>query len=311
MAEGAGARARQSALQRMMIRSREMDAAKRLRLQVTGTTSLVRRSVARGRYRASIAFRRRTSTVRALPTFLIIGAQKGGTTSLHKYLAEHPDVGSTWIREVQYFSLNSYRPLEWYRAHFPEQGRYRHIFEKSPYYLFHPCCPRRVRLALPDVKLIVLLRDPVDRAHSHHHHERSLGFESLDFAAALEREQIRLAGEEGRLEADPRYRSFAHQHYSYVARGMYAVQLERWLEFFPREQMLILPSEGLFADPARTLHHVQDWLGLSSHTPAGLTARKQRSYSAMRSQLPEEVRARFRASSAELFRVTGVRFPWA
>lgn len=297
--------------QRVVTRDRGGEPAERSRSRPTNRGELVRRSVARGRYRSWIAYRRRSSTARALPTLLIIGAQKGGTTSLHEYLAEHPDVGSASIKEVQYFSLNSHRPLDWYRAHFPEQGIYRHVFESSPYYLFHPCCPERVRRVLPDVKLVVLLRDPVDRARSHHNHELSHGFERLGFAAALDREQSRLAGEERRLCADPRYRSFAHQHYSYVARGMYASQLERWLEFFPREQMLILPSEGLFADPAQTLHHLQDWLGLSSHTPAGLTARNARAYSPTSLQMPEKFRALLRTSSAELRHVTGVRLPWA
>jgi hypothetical protein len=288
-----------------------MESAERLRRQGTNLGRLVRRSLARGRYESTVAYRLRDSKARALPTFLIIGAQKGGTTSLHEYLAEHPEVGSSSIKEVQYFSLNSHRSIEWYRAHFPERDKYRHVFESSPYYLFHPCCPQRIHLALPDVKLIVLLRDPVDRAYSHHNHECALGFESLDFAAALAREQIRLAGEEGRIKAERRYRSFAHQHYSYLARGMYAEQLERWLQFFPREQMLLLASEDLFADPARTLHHVQDWLGLSSHTPAGLSARNARTYSPMTSQLHEEFRSRFRTSSADLLRLTGLRFPWA
>lgn len=288
-----------------------MEPAERMRRCVTGHVGSVRGSLARGRYESTIVYRQRRSTERALPTFLIIGTQKGGTTSLHGYLAEHPDVGSSLIKEVQYFSLNAQRPLEWYRAHFPERDRYQHIFESSPYYLFHPCCPRRVRLVLPSVKLIVLLRDPVDRAHSHHNHERALGFERLEFAAALEREQSRLAGEEGRLESEPTYRSFAHQHFSYVSRGMYAAQLKRWLHFFPRDQMLILPSEGLFTDPAQTLHQVQAWLGLSSHTPVSLTARNARSYSPMTPELHEEAYSRFSASSAELIRVTGVQFPWA
>jgi hypothetical protein len=231
---------------------------------------------------------------------------------LHEYLAEHPDTGTSAIKEVHYFSLNSYRPLDWYRAHFPRQGLHQHVFESSPYYLFHPCCPQRVRAIVPDVKLVVLLRDPIDRAQSHHNHECVLGFEMLDFAGALNQERRRLAGEEARLLADPRYHSFAHQHYSYVARGMYDEQLGRWLRLFPREQMLILTSEDLFAEPAYTLHRVQAWLGLAEHTPDRLVARGARSYPRITSDAHDELRNRFfPASSARLLDLTGIQFPWA
>lgn len=285
--------------------------ARLVRHQMNEPRSRFRRTLARGRYESSIAYRRMRTTAGALPTFLIIGAQKGGTTSLHEYLADHPDIGGSFTKEVHYFSLHSSRSLDWYRAHFPPPGRYQHVFESSPYYLFHPCCPGRIREALPDVKLIVLLRDPVDRAHSHHNHERALGFESLEFGAALDREHDRLDGEEERLAADPRYCSFAHRHYSYAARGMYAKQLKRWLGVFPRQQMLILASEDLFADPADTLHRVQSWLGLSCHTPTSLAARGARTYAPLKSQLHDELRSRFHASSASLAELTGINFPWA
>jgi hypothetical protein len=284
--------------------------ARSLRRQAVDPSSVLRRSLSDARHRSRIAYRRASQAARALPTFLIIGTQKGGTTSLHEYLDEHPQIGSATLKEVQYFSLNFHRPLDWYQAHFPRDGEYTHVVESSPYYLFHPSCPDRVRATLPDVKLIVLLRDPVARAHSHHNHEVALGFETLDFRAALDREPERLAGEADRLLADNRYRSFAHQHHSYVARGMYAAQLDRWLERFPREQMLILPSEDLFGDPAATVHRVQAWLGLPEHTPASLAAANARSYKPMESEMREELGRRFRADSARLPELTGVQFPW-
>ena len=282
-----------------------------LRRQAVDPGSPVRRSLSEARHRSRIAYRRRAGPARALPTFLIIGTQKGGTTSLHEYLEQHPNIGSGTIKEVQYFSVNFHRPLDWYRAHFPRQGEHTHVVESSPYYLFHPCCPDRTRATLPEVKLIVLLRDPVSRAHSHHNHEVALGFETLDFATALKREPERLAGEEGRLLADPRYRSFAHQHHSYIARGMYARQLERWLERFPREQMLILASEDLFADPAGTVHRVQAWLDLPEHTPTVLRAANARTYESMEPDTREELSRRFRADSVRLHDLNGVRLPWA
>lgn len=267
-----------------------------------------RRPLREARQGSAMAYRRATSHERMLPTFLVIGAQKCGTTSLHEYLAEHPQVGRPSTKEIQYFTHNSYRPLAWYRAHFPRAGQSAHAFESTPYMVFHPACPARVRAVLPDAKLIVLLRDPVDRALSHYNHQVQASFEKLDFETALAREGERLDGEEERLRNDPRYRSFTHQHYSYVGRGMYARQLERWYALFDAEQLLVLRSEDLFADPAGTLHRVHAWLGLCEHTPSMLTARGARSYPPMDPVMRAKLRACFEQDAAALRGLTGVEF---
>ena len=93
--------------------------------------------------------------------------------------------------------------------------------EGSPYYLFHPAVPSRVATTIPNARLIAILRDPISRAYSQYHHELARGFETLPFLDALKSEEERLAGEAERLCADPSYRSFSHQHHSYVARGIY------------------------------------------------------------------------------------------
>jgi hypothetical protein len=246
-----------------------------------------------------------------LPTFLIIGAQKGGTTSLYELLAEHPDVGRATRKEAHYFDQNHRQPITWYQAHFPRQGTARHTGEATPYYLFHPLCAERVHAALPEVKLIVLLRNPVDRAHSHHNHEHALGYEELEFVTAIDQEPDRLAGEERRLVEDPGYHSFAHQHYSYIARGLYAQQLKRWYDRFPPEQILTVASEDFFTDPQAALHRVQTWLGLAPHTPTTLSARNARSYDAMDAELRARLAGYFSDDNARLFRLTNTHLPWA
>src|SRR5262249_27856015 len=151
--------------------------------------------------------------------FVIIGTQRGGTTSLYRYLIDHPDVaGAMLTKEVHYFDTNLRRGPGWYRAFFPTKAaRDRHrrrtgrelvAGEASPYYLFHPLVPDRAHELLPDAKLVVMLRDPVERAFSHHGHEVELGYEQLGFAEALDREPERLAGELERMRADPAYVSF-------------------------------------------------------------------------------------------------------
>jgi hypothetical protein len=220
-----------------------------------------------------------TSGLRVLPDFLILGAMRAGTTTLHHHLVRHPQVaGPVLDKELHYFDLHHDRGITWYRARFPTRGtvarRARRaggpvlVGEATPYYLFHPLVPGRVAAELPAVRLIVLLRDPVERAWSHHRHELDLGHETLPFEEALAREDDRLAGEEERMRVDPSYVSHAHQHHSYLARGHYAEQLERWFSSIPRDRFLILTSEELFADPPGAFDRVLGHLGLPSWSPA-------------------------------------------
>lgn len=207
---------------------------------------------------------RATSGVRPLPDFLIIGAQKAGTTALYSYLRRHRDVtGPSW-KEVSFFDRHYHRGEAWYRGNFPLLRR-QHIGEASPSYLFHPLAPQRVAALLPDVRLIALLRDPVDRALSHYHHEVALGREPLSFEEALEREEERTRGEVDRMLEDPRYFSHAWWDFTYRARGRYAEQLERWLAVLPHEQLLVLSSDELSAQPGPTYARVLEFLGASVH----------------------------------------------
>jgi hypothetical protein len=256
-----------------------------------------------------------TAPLRGLPSALIIGAQKGGTTSLFNYLLEHPGVLPSLRKEVHYFDFNYSRGLRWYRGHFPyahRLGRGSLTLEGSPYYLVHPLVPQRVARLLPDVKLIAVLRNPVDRALSHYQHEVRGGRESLSFGEALDRESERLAGEEVRLANEPNYYSYNHHRYSYVRRGLYLEQLRRWAQHFPRSQMLVLQSERLFRDPAGTTASVHEFLGLQPHRLRVDRPFRQREYdrnlpAARRAQLA----AFFEPHNRELFQWLGEEFDWA
>lgn len=202
-----------------------------------------------------------------LPDFLIIGTQRGGTTSLYSYLSRHPRIAPARVKEVHYFSVNYDKGLEWYEGRFPRtRGLRRRITgEASPYYIFHPRSPGRVKDLLPDVKLIALLRDPVARAFSHYRHEVGLGEEPLSFEEAVAREDQRIAPDVERMAADPSYEGYAHRHHSYIARGRYVEQLRNWTKHFPLEQILVLRSEDLFAEPARIYAETVRFLGLREH----------------------------------------------
>ena len=217
--------------------------------------------VARQQARSARAWRRALvpGGVGALPEFLIIGGMRCGTTSLYQYLAAHPEIEPALGKELNYFSLHYGRSLRWYRGHFPRRAPGRLSFEASPYYLFHPEAPHNVAETLPDVKLVVLLRDPIERAYSHYLHTRRRGFEPLSFAAALDAEAERLHG--GRAgyggSQDPT------RLYSYASRGEYAEQLERWLDLFPRERLHAIRSEDLFSQPEMALDGLVDFLGVA------------------------------------------------
>jgi Sulfotransferase domain len=270
-----------------------------------------RQALGRARRAVGHTLRRAGASRRQLPVFLIIGTQKGGTTSLHEYLAEHPMVSPPTTKEVHYFDHAHHRGSGWYRAHFHPRGRSGEISgESTPYYLFHPLVPELVARDLPDSKLIVILRNPIDRAFSHHNHERALGYEDLPFEEAIAREPERLQGEEERILADPRYRSFSHQHHSYLARSRYAEQMEHWLRHNSRDRFLILSSEDLFGDPQAVVAETHRFLGLDLDTPADLTARNARSYAPIQDDLRSRLRKEFEPQNQRLYELVGRDFGW-
>ncbi|CAN5818082.1 hypothetical protein BH23ACT12_BH23ACT12_18360 [soil metagenome] len=203
-------------------------------------------------------------TPRMRPSFLILGGQRCGTTSLYRYLSDHPQVHPALVKEIQYFTLNYGKGPDWYRSNFPPIREKGISFDASPYYLFHPAAPKRAAALVPDARLIVLLRNPVDRAFSHYQHNVGLGVEDLGFEAALDAEEHRLAGEEERLANDPGYFSPAHRRYSYAARGRYELQLARWLEYYGPAALKVVVSEEFFADPGGTLDGMLEFLGLTN-----------------------------------------------
>jgi hypothetical protein len=201
---------------------------------------------------------------RLRPGFLIVGAQRCGTTSMMKTLAQHPGVAPAVLHKgVHYFDVDYDRGMAWYAGHFPTARRAALAGESSPYYMFHPLAPARIAADLPDVRLIVLLRDPVERAYSAYTHERARGFEPESFVRALAMEPGRLAGEEERLVADPSYDSHHWRHHAYLARGRYTEQLGRLESLFGRERLCVVDSQDFFDDPAAVFRTVESFLGLS------------------------------------------------
>ena len=257
-----------------------------------------------------VALQFRSRDARALPGAMIIGAMKSGTSSLHYYLTQHPQVLAPLRKEVHYFDLNFARGESWYRANFGGEGQGGLNIDSSPYYLFHPQVPQRAHALVPDAKLIVLLRDPVRRAYSHYWHERDKGREPLSFEDAIAAEPDRIGRDHERLANGEIERSAAHQYFSYLARGRYAEQLERWLLVYPREQLLVLRFEELVQAPLPVLNDSLRFLGLPAMSGAKLEPRNTRKYPPISAATAERLREYFAPHNAALEALLGERMVW-
>ena len=257
-----------------------------------------------------VELRLRMGQPRALPGAVILGAQKCGTTSLHGYLVQHPGVIPPLRKEVHYFDLNYPRGEAWYRAHFGRTEEAGLNLDASPYYLFHPAVPARLHALLPDAKLVVLLRDPVRRAYSHYWHERAKGREKLEFAEAIAAEPGRIASAEARLADGSLDRSADHQHFSYLARGRYAEQLERWFATYPRERIRVLRFEDFVQDPLAALNGTLEFLGLPPAASVRLEARNARRYPPMQEATMARLREYFEPHNRRLVALLGRTFGW-
>jgi hypothetical protein len=302
--------------------------------KIGGMSSVLRRAKKRTRPIRRKA-RRLTSGARMLPSFLIIGAQRAGTTSLFAYVGRHPDVelprdadaSLHWVKELHFFDDNYWRGTDWYRAFFPLvlrqraarlRGRNLVCGEATPYYLFHPAVPERVAATLPDVRLIALLRNPVERAYSHYQHSRKLKVEKLSFEEAVEAEAARIGGLEEELKKDQPgttakgHRAHHHHlHRAYVTRSLYADQLERWLEHFPREQLLVVRSEDFLVQPDETFAQVFGFLGVRPWKVPSYEARNVGSYAPIDPEFRARLEARFAEPNARLSELLGRDFGWA
>lgn len=205
---------------------------------------------------------------RLLPGFLIVGAMRGGTTSLVNYLYDHPDVRrprTDPYDEIHFFDVHYDRGMDWYRSHFPlaRPGDRAITGASSPYALFHPHAAARAAADLPEARILILLRHPVQRAISHFlllRQEEWVPETSID--DVIERETRMIEQESARLFQEPLYHSLTHRTYSLVSRGVYLPQVQDWYAHFPDEQICVIKSETLYARTAEVCERVQRFLGL-------------------------------------------------
>jgi len=179
-----------------------------------------------------------------LPTFFIVGAQKSGTTSLHDWLRQQPDICLPEIKETHYFAYpERYRyGLYWYLAQFQTSGRKatgRVMGEIDPEYMFFSETPKRMSQLTNNPKIIFIFRNPIERAFSQYQMSVARGYEDLSFIEALEIEQDRLANDTD---------DFSLKHHSYLSRGRYAEQVQRYLQAFSESDFLYIKFEDMVSD---------------------------------------------------------------
>ncbi len=250
---------------------------------------------------------------RMTPGYLVVGTKRGGSTSLADWIADHPAVGPCRVgKGTHYFDIHHGRGRRWYDAQFPrvDQG-FSLTGESSPYYMFHPSAPDWIAEELPDVSVVACLRDPVERAFSHHAYEVARGHETESFERALDLEPERLEGEAERLAADPTYPAPHWRYHAYLRRGHYAEQVYALQSRLGPERVLLVQSERLFADPDTEMRRVFDFLGLPPYDdPARRALNAGRPRGAMSAETRERLAAYYRPLNAALYSLPGVDLRW-
>jgi len=245
------------------------------------------------------------------PEFLIVGAQKAGTTSLYNCLKQHPDIQAAKKKEIHYFSQYFNKGLDWYLQHFPERESNKLSGEASPFYLYHPHSAERIASQLPQVKIIILLRNPVQRAISHYHQQARRHHEKLAMLEAFQKEDERISSAWHKLLAGKQTSGVKIQQCSYLSRGKYLEQILRYEKYFPREQIMIIESTDFFDHPQETLSRLFNFLGINTNfMPTDLWPRKPGNYADTDPEVLHYLNEYFTPHNKALFQHLGYSFPW-
>ena len=264
---------------------------------------------ARARRSSKWRVRSATSRWRVLPDFVTIGAQRAGTTSLHDALSSHPQIIPSFRKEVHYFDVHHMRGIDWYRANFPLRGEIakgKITGEATPNYLAHPLVAERMAESVPGVRLIALLRDPVERTVSSWRLTTMQGYEERPFEQAISDELSRDPDEPRDFDEPD-----VSMRFAYLEKSRYAEHLERWFRFYPRERILVLRSESMFDDPQTTMKQVLDFLEVETDPEievpwVNASTRIQESGEIDRSWLIDY----FRPYNKQLEELLGIDFGW-
>lgn len=255
-----------------------------------------------------------------LPNFLIIGTPKSATTALFQYLLQHPSIFPPLTKQIHFFDRYYDRGIPWYKICFPyrwqkftrqkiSKGNFV-TGEATVHYMLHPLAPKRIAKILPNVKLIVMLRNPIDRAYSHYQMEYTNKNEVLLFEEALKTEPEWSRVEFEKMANDENYDSLKYPHRAYLSTGYYAQHLKRWFEYFPRNQFLIINNEEFLSDISKGYNQVLSFLDLENFDLPEYKKIHGRKYEKMKIETREKLIEHYKPYNKELYDLLGKNFGW-
>jgi len=257
-----------------------------------------------------------TGPIRSLPDFIIIGTARSGSTSLYYNICQHPCVLSAAYDELGYFDGNFHLGLNWYRSLFPtlfskwilkQKKQFAITGEDTPFYIWNPLVAKRILKIVPKIKLIVLLRNPVDRAYSNYHLSIRAGSENLSFEDAIQIELKKL--DESNSKSEQNIEKYTIPR-SYISKGFYSDQLKIWLELFSSEQLIIISTEDLESNPQKTLDEIYNFLKIPKNHKLIPEKQKVASYPKMKDETREFLINLYNKKNTELFTMIGQKFDW-
>ena len=257
-----------------------------------------------------------TGPIRSLPDFIIIGTARSGTTSLYYNICQHPCVLPAAYDELGFFDSNYHLGLNWYRSLFPtffskwivkHNKKFAITGEDTPFYIWSPTVAKRILKILPNIKLIVLFRNPIDRAYSNYHLGLRAGSENLSFEDAIEAELSSLNNYE--IKSKNKLEKYTTPR-SYIAKGFYAEQLKIWIKLFKKEQLLIISTENFESKPQETLDKIYDFLQIPKNHVINPEKHKVASYPKMKTETRRFLVDLYKKPNAELFGMIEQEFDW-
>lgn len=260
-----------------------------------------------------------TAPFRVLPNFIVIGVGRGGTTALFHYLGQHNCITKSAYDEIGYFDDNYHLGLHWYRSMFPtifykqkiikKYGKFL-TFEVTPWYIRRPWTAKRIHEILPNIKLIVILRNPVDRTYSHYHlSKRESGVtKSFDEVIGDDMNNLSKFSQKNNKFIDSYFQTLVQN--SYLARGFYVEQLEQWFEIFNKKQLLVISSEDLANKTQSTLDTVFKFLDVPQEKINDLKKINVAKYPPMSNSTRKKLLEYFQIYNEKLFKLLNCRFEW-
>jgi hypothetical protein len=252
-----------------------------------------------------------TSSLRVLPDFIIFGTVRSGSTSLYYDICEHPSVLPAAYDEIGFFDSNYHLGVNWYRSMFPKKSdmskkkietNYAITGEDTPFYVWKKEVPNRILSHLPDCKLLCILRNPIDRAYSNYHLSRRSNTEKLSFEESIQEEMSRIEKQVQREDFD--------NTRSYLAKGLYHLQLVNWYDTFPREKIFVTSTEDLSAEPYKTLNDVFNFLEIPDYELKNPQKKKTEKYENMSNKIRNELIKFFMQYNEDLFELIQKKFNW-